>query len=527
MPKPTFFSSSFQFVTGCMTVKKESVQYHKASSCHERALQIRSAKERATQNIPTPIQEGFRKIDEATLVKMEKLFRTAYYIAKEERLFTDFPSLLQLQNLNGLSLGETYQNDKAALEFISQISGCFSDEMKKLLEKSPFISVYCDGSTDKSEKEKEMIMVRVLDDFYPKIKFLKLEKPENTKAEGILAAIDKAFVDFEMANYKQKMVGFCSDGASVMMGNRKGVIKLLKDAGQADWIIPVHCFAHRLELAVKDCFKGTYMDSVVDTLTSVYYFYKGSAKRNKEAQEVADILAEMFLKPEKANGTRWVDHKLRASSKMIKNWKTIIIHMMNYSEDNTNRAEDREKATGIIRKVMQYKFVWFLHFLKDILNEVSKISLLFQREDISISSAVTKLQSATLSLRDLFDNKGEHQRSFKNEIQNGNQYKKHTLLNCPTPPNNVFQANENDRRRIVQGVMDCIHSRFESVHEDELFLSCHVFDYKNWPDNPEALMQYGHDELNTLHRHFHVILDNAGCDLDRAHSEFNDLKLHI
>ena len=508
-------------------MKKESVTHHKASAWHERALAIRNAQEKLKHNEKTAIEEGFSKMDDATLTKMDKLFRTAYYIAKSERPFKDFASLLVLQNLNGLSLGDTYQNDKAASEFISQISGSIFDELKSCLHNSDFISVYSDGSTDRAEKEKEMIMIRVLEDYYPKVKFLKLEEPENTKAEGILAAIDKAFSDYDMPDYKQKTVGFCSDGASVMMGCRKGVIKLLKDAGQAEWILPIHCFAHKLELAVKDCFKGSYMDTVTDTLTSIYYFYKGSAKRSKEAGEVAEILEESFHKPEKANGTRWVDHKLRAASKMAKNWKVIVIHLMSYSEDNSNRAEDRVKAKGIIRKVMQYKFVWFLHFLKDILNEVAKISLLYQREDINVSSAVTKLQSSNVSLRAMFDDKGEHLKSFENELH-GNQYKEHTLLNCPVPPNDVFQSNENERKRLVQAVIDCLHSRFENIHEDQLFVSCHAFDHKNWPDTtPEALLQYGHDELNVLQNHFTSLLDNAGCDIDKAHSEWNDLKIYV
>ena len=97
-------------------------------------------------------------------------------------------------------------------------------------------------------------MVKVLDNFYPRVKYLKLVEPENTKAEGILAAIDTAMQTFDLPDYKQKLIGLCSDSASVMMWARRGVIKLLK--------------------AVKDAFKNTYMSTVVDTLTMIYYFYK-------------------------------------------------------------------------------------------------------------------------------------------------------------------------------------------------------------------------------------------------------------
>lgn len=49
---------------------------------------------------------------------MDKLLRTAYYIVKKEKPFADFKELLQLQNYNGLSLWETYFNEKAAKELI-------------------------------------------------------------------------------------------------------------------------------------------------------------------------------------------------------------------------------------------------------------------------------------------------------------------------------------------------------------------------------------------------------------------------
>lgn len=265
-----------------------------------------------------------------------------------------------------------------------------------------------------------------------------------------------------------------------MVGARRGVIKLLKERGQVEYGFAVWCFAHRLELAVKDAFKNTYMSTVVDTLTMIYYFYKGSGKRNKEIQDLSDIMDEHFLKPEKANGTRWVEHKLKAVVKMIRNWKLIIVHLMSYAEDNTNRAEDREKAKGIITKIRQYKFVYYCHFIADLLGEVTKISLLFQREKINVSSAVTKLEAAHLSLNAMLNNNGTYLDAFDNDVDD-ERFREHSLLNLV--PRDTL---ERQKRSIVQDVLDCISGRFDDIYKDPVYVSCHVFDHKNWPDSNDA-----------------------------------------
>ena len=39
-----------------------------------------------------------------------------------------------------------------------------------------------------------------------------------------------------------------------------------------------------------------------------------------------------------------MDHKLRSATKLIANWKLIVIHFQSYIEDKSNKAEDRAKG---------------------------------------------------------------------------------------------------------------------------------------------------------------------------------------
>lgn len=111
-----------------------------------------------------------------------------------------------------------------------------------------YFSVLSDGSTDRTESEKEIVYVRIIKDFYPTVVFLKLVDVKNARADGILEAINDAFASFGFmqAEYRKKLVGFGADRAAVNLGNRRSVSVLLKDS--SPWLLDIHCMAHRLEL---------------------------------------------------------------------------------------------------------------------------------------------------------------------------------------------------------------------------------------------------------------------------------------
>ena len=117
---------------------------------------------------------------------------------------------------------------------------------------------------------------------------------------------------------------------------------------------------------------------------------------------------------------------------------------------------------------MEYKFVWFLHSTKDVLNEV-KASLLFQREDICTASAVTKLQSVETNIRNLMENPGQHCLEFQENLQ-GNEFKEHTLKHVGD-----VQQFKNEIR-ILNDLLDCFQARFTELTTAPLYLATKVFD---------------------------------------------------
>ena len=81
---------------------------------------------------------------------------------------------------------------------------------------------------------------------------------------GLKETLEKAFLRFGFKNYYDKLVGLNLDGASVNMGQMNGLGKPTRD--EAPWVEIVHCFNHRLELAIKDAFTTTTFYQNIDEM---------------------------------------------------------------------------------------------------------------------------------------------------------------------------------------------------------------------------------------------------------------------
>jgi hypothetical protein len=122
-----------------------------------------------------------------------------------------------------------------------------------LQEDVHFFSILIDGATDSSVTENELIYLRFVEDGKPVNHYFSIENVEHANAAGILQTIEQAFVKKGLENWKDKLIGFGSDGALVNLGSRGGIATLIKR--QCRHLVIVHCIAHRLELAANSAIK--------------------------------------------------------------------------------------------------------------------------------------------------------------------------------------------------------------------------------------------------------------------------------
>ena len=81
--------------------------------------------------------------------EIQKLIRTAFFIAKSGLPFMKYAYICQLQRLNGMELGSNYMSDMACGRFVDEISKNIKDNLRQNFNKCRFVTIMSDGSTDK------------------------------------------------------------------------------------------------------------------------------------------------------------------------------------------------------------------------------------------------------------------------------------------------------------------------------------------------------------------------------------------
>ena len=129
-------------------------------------------------------------------------FNTAYYLAKNERLFSDYPELLKLQEKNEMrDIGKAQKCAK----FTEYIAHVIRTELDNDLKNCNYFTCLNDGSTDSSITEQEVIYVLNLKDGVPTVRYLSIETINVTNVPGIVASIEDTFKRVSCKDFTDKI----------------------------------------------------------------------------------------------------------------------------------------------------------------------------------------------------------------------------------------------------------------------------------------------------------------------------------
>ena len=361
---------------GSTSFRVDSIRSHWESSSHHKCLTVchRRAGNQGDLAPQGPIDIAMHRLNDNNKGILMKLFNTVYFILKMEMPFTSLSSLLALQKKNGSDLQklQSYNTDQACRRLSVDITDVIRSDILQKIRETDVISVMFDGATDISTTEVELVYVRLLVDGHPENYYLALKNIEHAHAEGVFNAICRAFTDNNVPNWHDKVVGIGCDGAKVNVGIHNSVATRFKT--DHNYIVVMHCVAHRLELGVMSSIRAHQtLSDIKDILPKIYKHYKYSPKAVREVRSIAETMEEKILKPTRVDGTRWTPHMNRALNILATSYTALLTHFEHVAEAGPGQAtaDVKGRAVWLCRKLKDYSVVRFIFFLLDLLQIVS------------------------------------------------------------------------------------------------------------------------------------------------------------
>ena len=178
-----------RFYQGCDEWHANYPTRHQNDSKHEDCVKFYL---REKYGGPSPIENVVNdlneKLDSKRRQEAQKHVRTACTCVKEYIPFTKYEALCELQELNGLVLGDNYLSRKACARFVQSIEEDIKGDLRSSIKNSRFVSIHSDGSTDKGIIEEEIVYVRFVQNGQPYTKLVSVESPNSVDAAGIMTA---------------------------------------------------------------------------------------------------------------------------------------------------------------------------------------------------------------------------------------------------------------------------------------------------------------------------------------------------
>uniref|UniRef100_A0A672F4L2 HAT C-terminal dimerisation domain-containing protein n=1 Tax=Salarias fasciatus TaxID=181472 RepID=A0A672F4L2_SALFA len=234
-----------------------------------------------------------------------------------------------------------------------------------------------------------------------------------------------------------RVISLGSDGAGVMLGKHAGAGALLRR--ESAFSIQVHCIAHRVALAAQDAAKsvgqiGTYKH----TVASVYSFYKHSASRTNRLHQLTATLSD--------------EDTTSLKQPCAVSW--LSLH---------KAAESNAQAQGLLGQIQPYSFIALTDTLSDVLPVMTKLNLIFQKDDVNLATITPMVQASIAALTQLRDAPGPEEELFQAECEDS-MYRDVQVTHAG---DRAVQAFKKARVHYIQCLTDALHDRFP---EDSLDL---------------------------------------------------------
>ena len=397
-----------------------------------------------------------------------------------------------------MTTNDVYKHNTSYDAFQDSIVSVLDENLKKSIANSPFIGLMADETSDICVNKKLIVYVKVIEKGYTVTKFVRNCKVMDGKAETIFNKITN--ICNELGIDHQKIAGFGSDGAAVMLGNNSGVGVRMQSINKC--IIVVHCVAHRLALASAGAAKSVpYLGKFQKILNSIYAFFSCSPVRYEKLRALFRELHIEIKKLKHQSSARWLS-LLNALKAVLQDYVPLVLNFDNIS--NTQSKEDLEgkkKATYLWKFTRNVKCLLTVALLIDALEVVTKLSKQFQSDELNLGKLKPSVQASIDSLEVMKNIDGPNLLSVKSKITSDTltgviMYKGAQLYDTPSK-----QAEfQNLRQKYLSKLIENIKERFPNNSLDLLTCLDITLNPQRIPSNinPEELANHGKSEILVL-----------------------------
>ncbi|GKC84320.1 zinc finger MYM-type protein 1-like protein [Tanacetum coccineum] len=300
-----------------------------------------------------------------------------------------------------------------------EILGIIANQVRKRIRSEVGDSYFCvmvDESRDESKKEQMAIVLRFVDtNGVIRERFLDLVHVTDTSAITLKTNLWKKLLQYEFDTSKIRGQGY--DGASNMRGEWNGLQALVcKDCPYAYY---VHCFAHRLQLALVAASREVIpVHQFFTRLTFTINVVCASSKRHDELQkakasETTQLLELGEIKKGKgknqvgtlrrANDTRWGSHFFSVCS-MLKMFNATRVVLEGLMDDVYSYYAQKGDVDSAYTYLKSFEFVFILHLMKEIMRKTDILCQALQKKSQDIFNAIELVSTTKESLSEFRNN---------------------------------------------------------------------------------------------------------------------------
>ena len=206
--------------------------------------------------------------------------------------------------------------------------------------------------------------------------FLEFVELPLATAPAIVSAILDCFSERGISEsfFCENCVGMACDGASVTLGKKAGVGKLMQD--RFPKLFVWHCVAHRLELSVHDSMKEVAdINNFKIFIDKLYVLYNTSPKNQVELRQCAAELDIQLLSIGKVLDTRWVASSVRTVRAVWQSFQELYQHFTSALQDTKRDSKVKLMYSGLAKRLSSSCFVLNLALMFDALEELAELSL--------------------------------------------------------------------------------------------------------------------------------------------------------